>query len=197
MRTSWRPRHSKKCPKRVRVVADVDRDDRVVGHDVAERLEHERRVQAAVRVGEVAAPRLLRPPALPAVGDHLAPAGVGRRPGSAAVSSSRVRAMSPHSGTSTGWNLPRIMRSRSTWIVGTQVGIDVWLENEAPSTSRQSASATVWLATGMPGAAEHAAPERVVVGHRALGLERGDHRRVEVLGERPRPRRGGRGRRCR
>ena len=66
------------------------------------------------------------------------------------MSSSIVRAMSPHSGTSTGWNLPRIMRSRSTWIVGTQVGIDVWLENEAPSTSRQSAWATVWLATGMP-----------------------------------------------
>ena len=58
--------------------------------------------------------------------------------------------MSPHSGTSTGWNLPSIIRSRSTWIVGTHVGIDVWFENDAPSTSRQSASATVWLATGMP-----------------------------------------------
>ena len=44
-----------------------------------------------------------------------------------------------HKGTDTGWNFPRIMRSRSTWIVGTHVGMDVWFENEAPRTRRQSA----------------------------------------------------------
>ena len=87
-----------------------------------------------------------RPPG----GDLCADRRAGRRPGSAASSSAMVRAMSPHSGTSTGWNLPRIIRSRSTWMVGTQVGIEVWLENDAPSTRRQSAWATVWLATGMP-----------------------------------------------
>ena len=58
--------------------------------------------------------------------------------------------MSPHSGTSTGWNLPSAMRSKSTWMVGTQVAIPVWFENEAPSTSRQSDRAIVADPIGVP-----------------------------------------------
>ena len=70
--------------------------------------------------------------------------------GIAADSSSSVRRMSPQSGTATGWNLPRVMRSRSTWIVGTHVAIPVWFENDAPSTSRQSAFAIVAEPIGVP-----------------------------------------------
>ena len=37
--------------------------------------------------------------------------------GSAACNSVTVRPISPHRGMSTGWNLPSIIRSKSTWIV--------------------------------------------------------------------------------
>ena len=59
----------------------------------------------------------------------------------------------------------------------------VWLENDAPKTTRRSDSFINHDATGRPAAAEHPAPERVVVGDLTLGLERGEHRRTEVLGQ--------------
>ena len=108
-------------------------------------------MQAAVRVDQVASRRLLR---LAIVASGVATASgaarVGRRSAARAASSSRVRAMSPHSGTSTGWNLP------------SDHPVEVDLDRRHPRRDRRVvgerraehqqavASATVWLTTGMP-----------------------------------------------
>ena len=60
----------------------------------------------------------------------------------------------------------------------------VWFENDAPNTRSGSASFISQLATGVPDAPEHATGERVAVGDLALGLERGEDRCVERLGQR-------------
>ena len=62
----------------------------------------------------------------------------------------QVTPISPHTGTSTGWNLPRIMGSKSTWMVGILDVMPVWFEKLAPKTSRQSDSFITQLATGVP-----------------------------------------------
>ena len=64
----------------------------------------------------------------------------------------------------------------------------VWLENDAPSTSSRSASFMTQLATGVPLRPSTPAASGWSSADLALGLEGGDHRRVELLGERGRPR---------
>ena len=73
----------------------------------------------------------------------------------------------------------------------------VWLENEAPTTMSRSDSFISQLATGVPLRPSTPGAERVGVGDQALGLERGEHRRAEPLGERDDLGRGRRGRRGR
>ncbi len=58
--------------------------------------------------------------------------------------------ISPHTGTSTAWNLPSAMGSKSTWMVGFLGVIPVWLLKLAPNTSRQSLSFMNQLAIGVP-----------------------------------------------
>ncbi len=58
--------------------------------------------------------------------------------------------ISPQTGTSTGWNLPRIMGSKSTWMMGFLGVIPVWLLKLAPNTSSRSASFMNQLAMGVP-----------------------------------------------
>ncbi len=58
--------------------------------------------------------------------------------------------MSAHTGTSTGANLPNVIRSKSTWMVGTHEAMPVWLENDAPSTSSASLRPITAEATGVP-----------------------------------------------
>ena len=59
----------------------------------------------------------------------------------------------------------------------------VWFENEAPSTSSSVGLVHHPARHGRAAAAEHARRQRVVVADLALGLERRDHRRAELLGE--------------
>lgn len=48
------------------------------------------------------------------------------------------------------WNLARVIRSKSTWMVGFLGVIPVWLLKLAPNTSRQSDSFMSQLAMGVP-----------------------------------------------
>jgi hypothetical protein len=61
-----------------------------------------------------------------------------------------VTPISPHTGTVTGWNLPRAIASKSTWTIGFLWVMPVWLLKLAPNTSRRSDSFMNQLATGVP-----------------------------------------------
>ena len=152
MSTSWPALALEVVPERVGVVADVDGDDGVVRRERAEERRRRRGVHPAVR-------RRRGRPAVPSPLRHRVHCGRRRRSrrsgrsagGSAAEQHARASGRCrPTAGTSTGWNLPSIMRSRSTWIVGTQVAMPVWFENDAPSTSRQSLRPSSAEPTGVP-----------------------------------------------
>ena len=154
-------------PERVGVVADVDGDHGVVGH---ERCRRRAKTAAGwMRPSGVGQPRragLLGAPPRPCA--RRSPlAALRPLDGGQARSSSVERAadVAPQRHL-TGWNLPSVIRSRSTWIVGTQVAMPVWFENDAPSTSRQSALAIV---AGRPGCRSGRARRRRADGRRRRG----------------------------
>ena len=168
------------------------------GTTLAEGLEHERRVQATVGVGAGRAARPSRRASAPTGGrtsarrsgrsaagtaaveqldgaGDVAPQRAPRRGGTCRGSCGRGRPgwWAPRSGSTCGWRTTR------------------------PSTSRQSALATVWLATGMPERPRTPQPSGWSSGIVPLALKVEITGRVEVLGEARAPRRGGGGRRCR
>ena len=59
----------------------------------------------------------------------------------------------------------------------------VWFENDAPNTTSRSLSFMSQLATGVPLRPSTPGAERVAVGDEPLGLERGEDRRAERLGQ--------------
>ena len=112
----------------------------------------------------------------------------GRPPSSAASSRSAVTAMSPCTGTSTGWKRPSAMGSRSTCTIGS-FGGDAGVVGERGAHHQEQVGLVHEPARdGRAAASQHAAAERVVVGDQSLALEGGQHRRVEPLGQRAGPR---------
>ncbi len=89
----------------------------------------------------------------------------------------------PSIGTSTEWNRPSAIGSRSTWMIGLYSAMPVWFENDAPNTISRSDSFMNQLAIGRATAPEHTAAELVLIGDRTLALERRRDRRTDVLGE--------------
>ena len=67
--------------------------------------------------------------------------------------------------------------------IGLYGAIPVWLEKDAPTTTSRSDSFISQLATGVPLRPSTPAPSGMRVGHESLGLEGGEHRRVEPLGQ--------------
>ena len=186
--------------ERIGVVADVDRDHRVGGYVVGERGEQRcRRDAEPAIVGRRAVPS---PPARSLGARRHRVAGRSRcdrarRSRARRRAARRSRAMSPSTGTVTGWKRPSASGSRSTWMIGLYDAMPVWFANDAPNTSSRSDSFMSHDATGVPLRPSTPHGERVVVGDDALGLERRDDRRVQTLGERVRPRRCRRARRAR
>ena len=127
-----------------------------------------------------AAARLLGPPDRPALGDVGAlvdaVAAAARQPVDEQRARSRRRA--PSTGTVTGWKRPSAIGSKSTCTIGLYDAMPVWFENDAPNTMSRSRLVHQPARDRRAAAPEHAGAERVVVGDEALGLERGEHRRV-------------------
>ena len=90
----------------------------------------------------------------------------------------------PSTGTVTGWKRPRAIGSKSTWMIGLYGAMPVWFENDAPNTTSRSLSFMSQLATGVPLRPSTPAPSGWRSEICALGLERGEHRRAERLGQR-------------
>ena len=169
----------------VGVVADVDGDDRVrrAGAGRARRTPPPpRRLRRGRRRPGAPSPPARSPSARRRRRAGPRRCGVGdgrrraRRPSSAA-SPSRSRGRRRRSGRSR-------CGSSSICTIGLYGAMPVWFENDAPTTTSRSDSFISQLATGVPLRPSTPGAERVGVGDQALGLERGQHRRAEPLGER-------------
>ncbi len=170
--------------ERVRVVAHVDRDDGVLRGVAGERLEQAVQTRRRGRGRRACAGS--SPRARSRAGSRRRRAGRRARLPPRSLESRRCRAvtaMSPSTGAVTGWKRPIASGSESTWMIGLYGAIPVWFANEAPNTISRSDSFISHDATGVPLRPSTPQASGCVVGDDPLGLERGEDRRVQALGQ--------------